>query len=220
DYLGKGLLELATAEVNRAVSRGADRGLATSLLGEIYARRGLHGEALERFRSARESHPDDPRTLLGEASALLALSRFSEALSVADQLVGVTPRAPEARVTRARARLATGDAAGASIDIEAAIAEAPGRPDLLLLQGEVFRAVGEPEAALESCRAALAYDARLAPAWMTIAEVEEARGQEGPAREALEQVLRILPVHAGATMRLAELLCRTERPGQAVTRLA
>ena len=36
-------------------------------LGEVFMRRGLHGEALERFREAREGLPEDPAVLNGTA---------------------------------------------------------------------------------------------------------------------------------------------------------
>src|SRR5213078_4473205 len=52
DYESKGMMDLAVAEAMRAVQRGADKGLAATLIGDIYARRGLHGEALERYRDA------------------------------------------------------------------------------------------------------------------------------------------------------------------------
>src|SRR5205814_1120039 len=53
DYVSKGMMDLAVAEAMRAVQRGADRGQAATMIGDIYARRGLHGEALERYREAR-----------------------------------------------------------------------------------------------------------------------------------------------------------------------
>ena len=52
---------------------------AQTLLGDIYARRGLHGEALERYREARESNPGDRSAALGELRGLVALDRAAEA---------------------------------------------------------------------------------------------------------------------------------------------
>jgi len=220
DYLAKGLLELATAEVNRAVGRGAPRALAGVLLGEVYARRGLHGEALDRFRAAREVVPDDPRALLGESFALLALDRAGEALPLADRLVALSPRLADGLVARARARLATDQAAGALADIRAAAELAPGRADLYLLEGTASRRLGETDAALSACRAALAVDARLAQAWVEIAEIEEEREHAPEAREAYRRVLEILPTHGPALLALGRLLCHAGRPGEAVTLLA
>src|SRR5256714_516562 len=60
DYVSKGLMDVAAAEAVRAVQRGADRAEAAVLLGDIFARRGLHGEALERYHEARGLAPDRP----------------------------------------------------------------------------------------------------------------------------------------------------------------
>ena len=57
DYIGKGLLDLALAEVSRATARGAPRAAAAVLLGDVFAKRGLYGEALERYREARAGGP-------------------------------------------------------------------------------------------------------------------------------------------------------------------
>jgi hypothetical protein len=72
DYVSKGLMDLAASEAARAVQRGADRGDAAVLLGDIFARRGLHGEALERYREARALDEARPDALLGEVRALMA----------------------------------------------------------------------------------------------------------------------------------------------------
>src|SRR4030095_3532728 len=53
EYLGMGLYERAAAEVSRALARGAPRVDGYCLLGDIYARQGVHGEALERYREAK-----------------------------------------------------------------------------------------------------------------------------------------------------------------------
>src|SRR5687768_505752 len=53
DYIAKGLLDLALAEVSRATTRGAPKAAAAVLLGDVFAKRGLYGEALERYRQAR-----------------------------------------------------------------------------------------------------------------------------------------------------------------------
>src|SRR5256886_2146445 len=57
DYVSKGLMDVAAAEAVRAVQRGASRAEAGVLLGDIFAKRGLHGEALERYREARSLDP-------------------------------------------------------------------------------------------------------------------------------------------------------------------
>src|SRR5207247_11099132 len=65
DYVSKGLLDVAAAETMRAVQRGASRAHAGVLLGDIFAKRGLHGEAPERYRAVRALEPDRPDARLG-----------------------------------------------------------------------------------------------------------------------------------------------------------
>src|SRR5690606_24278328 len=95
DLLAKGLVESASAEVHRTLRRGGATAAGIALLGEIFARRGLHGEALERFRQAKLELPNDPGVLAGEAAALLGLDRAEEAREVADRLVELAPDQPE-----------------------------------------------------------------------------------------------------------------------------
>ena len=97
-------MDLAVAEAMRAVQRGADRGHAATLLGDIYARRGLHGEALERYREARTLEPANAAAALGEVKSLLAMQRPAEALPLAEELVAGKPENVEVLVGVAGAR--------------------------------------------------------------------------------------------------------------------
>ena len=65
DYLAKGMLDRAVVEANRALVRGAPNAEGFAILGDIFMRQGLFGEALERFRSARQGAPLDARLLAG-----------------------------------------------------------------------------------------------------------------------------------------------------------
>src|SRR6185503_14889742 len=49
DYLSKGLYDRASAEINRAIGRGHARADGMALLGDVFAKQGLFGEALERY---------------------------------------------------------------------------------------------------------------------------------------------------------------------------
>src|SRR5439155_642389 len=147
----------ATAEAVRAVQRGADKGDAAVLLGDIFAKRGLHGEALERYREARALYPQRADALLGEVKALLALggARVEEARALAEQLLALTPDDVEALVAVAKGRAAAGDAAGALTALQQAQTRAPARADLHKLQGDVALKVGDKRGALAAYRAAL-----------------------------------------------------------------
>ena len=94
DYLGMGLYERAAAEVSRALLRGAPRVDGYTLLGDIYSRQGVYGEALERYREAQaRSARHACVRAIGEASALLAMGRGGEARPLAEALLCVEPAA-------------------------------------------------------------------------------------------------------------------------------
>lgn len=219
DLLDKGLLEAATGEVSDVIRRGGEVAVGTVLLGRIFARRGLHGEALERFRAALVDRPEDPDLLLGLADALLALGRGPEALETATRLVALTPGQGDALAVRARARQLTGDLDGAGADAEDASRRLPGRADLLMLVGSIAREAGDRDAARTACQAALQLDPGLVQAWYELGTVEEELGRSGEARAAYRQAVRLLPTHLEATLALAFALRREGSPDEAVNLL-
>jgi len=220
DYLSKGLLELAASEAARAVQRGADRGNATVLLGTVFSQRGLHGEALERYREARALDPARPDALLGEVRALLALDHLDEARALAEQLLGLTPDDVEALVAAAKCRAAGGDSAGALTALQQAQTRAPARADLRKLQGDVALKVGDPSGALTAYRSALELDPGYVQVWLELGRLHELKEEWAPAEQAYEQALEKLPTFYEAALGLADLLRRVGRARHAVTRLA
>jgi hypothetical protein len=50
DYLSKGLLDRASAEASRVLGRGGEAVEGLTLLGDVFAKQGAYGEALERYR--------------------------------------------------------------------------------------------------------------------------------------------------------------------------
>lgn len=215
DYVTKGMLELATAELARARARGADPARAAALLGDIFARRGFHGEALERYREARAARPDDPDAILGEVRALLSLDRAVEAVPLADELAERRGRDPEVLVARARVKLAAGDAAAALACVRDALGAAPGRPDLYQLQAIICARMGDAAAALEACQLALRVDNGLVQVWYELGQLEEQRENWTGARAAYLRALDLLPTFAEASLALADLLRRIESPAAA-----
>src|SRR2546423_10597610 len=120
DYVSKGLMDVAAAEAVRAVQRGASRADAAVLLGDIFAKRGLHGEALERYREARALETDRVEARLGEVKALFALGgrRAEEARALAEELLALAPDHVDALVAAARGRAPAGDAAPAPTPLQ------------------------------------------------------------------------------------------------------
>jgi tetratricopeptide (TPR) repeat protein len=216
DYIAKGLLDLASAELSRAAGRGAPTGATAVLLGDIFAKRGLYGEALERYREARAVAPDDPDATLGEIRALLSLGWAGDAAPLADELAHRVRGDVEVLVARARVRLAVNDALGALDCIREAQTLAPGRPDLFHLQAQVSARLGDRSAALAAFNAALQLDPSLVRVWFELGGIEEERGNWSAARAAYERALDLLPTYGAAARALADLLRRTETPRAAI----
>jgi len=220
DYVSKGMMELAVAEATRAVQRGADAGQAATLLGDIYARRGLHGEALERYREARTLDAANAVAALGEVKSLLAMHRAAEALPLAEALVAKAPEDVEILVATAKARAATGDAAGALTALQQAQTRAPARADLHKLQGDIALKVGERQGARSAYRSALDLDAGFVQVWLDLGRLHEQDEEWADAQRAYEAALEALPTFHEAALALADLLRRIGSVRAAVVRLA
>src|SRR3989449_2118750 len=175
DYVSKGLMDVAAAEAVRAVQRGASRAEAGVLLGDIFAKRGLHGEALERYREARSLEPGRADARLGEVKALFALGgpRAEEARALAEELLELTPDNVDALVAAAKGRAAGGDAAGALTALQQAQTRAPGRADLHKLQGDIAVKVGDKAGALAAYRSALELDRGYVQVWLDLGRLHE-----------------------------------------------
>ncbi|HUK21091.1 MAG TPA: tetratricopeptide repeat protein [Gemmatimonadales bacterium] len=220
DYVSKGLMDLAAAEAVRAVQRGADPVDASVLLGEIFARRGLHGEALERYREARSTNGARSDALLGEVKALFSLGRDEEARGLAEQLLERTPDDVEALVVVAKGRAAGGDAAGALTVLGRAQTRAPQRADLRKLQGDVAAKVGDRTGALAAYRAALELDPGYGQVWLELGRLHEQREDWGEAERSYDRALDVLPTFYEAALARADLLRRIGRLREAIARLA
>ncbi len=220
DYVSKGLFDLAAAEALRAMQRGADRADATTLVGDLYAKRGLHGEALERYREVRALDPDRTDARLGEIKALLAMNRAAEAIGPAEELLVLAPNDVESLLVVAKARAAEGDAAAALTALQQAQSRAPARADLHKLQGDVLVKVGDRGGALAAYRAALELDQGFVAVWVELGRIHEQREEWAEAQRAYERALAELPTFHEAAMAIADLQRRMGRLAPAIARLA
>ncbi|MEO8199110.1 MAG: tetratricopeptide repeat protein [Gemmatimonadota bacterium] len=216
ECISKGLLERAAAELDRAIGRGASKAAAAILSGHIFAKRGLHGEALERYREARLELATDDDAALGEIKALLALDRSKEAGTLAEDIVVRRHDNVEILVAAARTRLANGNPVGALDLVKEAQVRAPGRPDLLQLQARVAVRLGDIPAAIEAYQGALQLDGSLAQVWCDLGSLEEQRENWAGARASYERALDLLPTFVEAALALADLLRRTDSPASAL----
>ena len=211
DYLAKGMLDRAVAEANRALARGAPTAEGFGILGDIFMRQGLFGEALERFRSARAAAPADPKLLAGEARALLALDRVIEARVTAEALLNVDGGSVEALLLTAAARARAGDPGAARELLRSARRLAPARADVLKEFGDVARAAGDIDGAITAYRNALDLDRDFAVVHYELAQLLVGRGEHAKAEESLLAALEAVPTYVEAMLALASVRRRFGR---------
>ncbi|MBA3889353.1 MAG: tetratricopeptide repeat protein [Gemmatimonadaceae bacterium] len=219
DYLAKGLLDRAAAEVSRALQRGAPQDDGLALLGNVFARQGLYGEALERFREARTLAPDNATAQLGEAASLLRLNRASEARPLAEAALAAAPEDIDRLMLVATARAETGDPAAALNALDVARRVAPMRPDVHHKIAEIAESLGDFEGAIGSYRHALALDSDLAIVRVRLARLLSQKGMLKDAEHELLAALDTVPTYAEASLELAVLRRRTYRPADALSLL-
>jgi tetratricopeptide (TPR) repeat protein len=205
DYLAMGLYERAAAEVSRALARGGSRVDGYSLLGDIYARQGAYGEALDRYREAKREAPTTYRPAIGEATALLAMGRGGEARPIAEAMLSAGPPDIEVLMLVAAARAATGDPAAALNALEQARKLAPLRADVHQRTGDIAASVGDFDGAIAAYRHALELDQDYAVVRFQLARLLRGKGMLREAEAELEGALDAVPTYAEATLELASL---------------
>lgn len=146
--------EKAKAHLVRALALGSQDGLTAGLLGYCHARDGHHQAALDAYRLAMLTQPEERQWILGEAQALLALKRPREAASLLQSLLGGSDLSTWLAQADAWNELDESLAAAANLEI---VHRAGGlEPDALLSLGHLYLQNDLPALALERYRAALA----------------------------------------------------------------
>ena len=146
-------------------------------------------------------------TWLGACTTRGPVTRIADGETLAGR-----PIAPEAyaAVLRASVLEARGDAPGALAELERALDEDPGSPEIvtriarLLCQNAGSRDVAEE--ALSNFEDALALDPSYAPAWLGLAECREQQKDPKGALEAAERAVTFDPQNVVATRTVARLL--------------
>lgn len=216
DLLSKGFFDRAQAEATRALTRGGDAGRGNTLLGDIFARQGLWGEALERYRVARATAPEYAPAMTGEATALLRLGRANEARLVAESVLHRQPLDIETLMLAAAARGEAGDPAAALAALDEARRVAPMRADVHKHIGDIARRLGDFDGAVAAYRDALMLDGHYAVVRYQLASVLEQREEFREAEQELLLALEAVPTYAEATLKLCALRRRLDRPDHAL----
>jgi len=216
DFLSKGFLDRASAEISRMLGRGAPEGEGTALQAEIFARQGLYGEALERFREAQRLDGSLTLARIGEVRCLIRLGRPAEARPIAERLVSEGPNDVETLMLAASACADTGNPASALALLADARGVAPHRADVLQMTGDVSRRIGDVDAAIDAYRAALDLDEGFVIVRVQLARLLEEKGDNIGAEQELVAALEALPTYADGALALAVLRRRLGRYEEAL----
>jgi len=219
DFLSKGLYDRASAEINRAIGRGNDRGEGLALLGDVYAKQGLFGEALERYLEALRARPQLRAALIGQIRSLLQLGRASEARPSAERLLAEEPRDCDVILLTATACAESGDPAQALSLLDSARRVAPMRADVRSKIGDIARTLGDEDGAIAAYRDALQLDPDLAVVRYQLAQLLQGKGQNREAEAELAAAIDTVPTYADAILELATLRRRLGYPDDAVSLL-
>lgn len=215
-----GRLDQATETARRVRSPAPAVAEAQIVLGDLFARRGLHGEALERYRAALATLPASREAMLGVLRAQLAQGRGAGAAADAHEAVRRHAGDGVMLATAAFVFLATRDGAAALGRARAACVLAPDTALAHEAHAEALDARGERLAAAEALSRAIEREPGSPRLWRRLAELELARGDATAARGAFRRSLELLPTYAEAALGLARLELRLNEPTLAIGVLA
>jgi tetratricopeptide (TPR) repeat protein len=219
DFLSKGLYDRASAEISRAMARGSARAEGLALLGDVYLKQGLYGEALDRYRESLHLEPCTRRATIGEAWCLVRLGRAQEARPIAERLLADDHGDVDVLMLTATACAEAGDPAAALGVLDVARRVAPMRADIQQKMGDIARSLGDREGAISAYRHALELDHDFAIVRFQLARLLQSKGQQREAEQELVAALDAVPTYAEAALELATLRRRLSRPSEALTLL-
>jgi tetratricopeptide (TPR) repeat protein len=225
DYLSKGLLDRALAEIRRVAVAGADPVHAALLTAQIFLRQGLDGEALERFDAAYarlEGQPwsaDHARALAGRARALLRLHRVPDARDAADEVRAHEPDHLETLQVLGEVLVLEGEADEAVRVFSRACELSPRDPGLLRHLGRAAVAAGKEGDSERALRRAVAIDPDFVAAHVDLGRILLAAGRVDEAVAECQAALDVLPTYSDASFLLATAQRRAGRFGDAVAAL-
>ena len=215
--VAQGKLDDATETAQRALRAGADRREFLLLQGDIYLRRGLAGEAVERFNevlaeittsddlSAETTESIVGRALAGAARCFLELGRIGEAVEAAQRLVQISANDTNALRLLGRALARVNDFNRAIIVLEQAQAATPNDATLFAELGEAYQGAGQLQQAEAALRRAVELDEFAISARVMLGRILAAAGRRDDAAAEFRSALEFLPSHGEAAFALADL---------------
>ncbi len=212
--------DAAHALVRRRLADGLPRADASLVQGEVFLAQGMHGEALERFREARDAGAWPVAAVTGEVRALAGIHRHEDALPLTEWLDRETSPSVDTLLLIAEVYREVGKSAEARDALDRAVQQAPRRADVHAASGALARQLGDLEAAIASLQAAVSLDAAMVDAHVELSELLEAADDRVTAERQLIRATGIDPLHAGAALALGRLRREDGRAAASIADLA
>jgi len=147
--------EKAKTHLVRALELGSQDGLTAGLLGYCHARDEHHQAALDAYRLAMLTQPDERQWRLGEAQALQALGHSREAASIYQSIISDDPAGTSIWLAQADAWIALNETQKAAANLEIVHRIGALDPSATLSLGHLYLQSSLPELAFERYRAAI-----------------------------------------------------------------
>jgi len=207
ECLQAGLHERASAAASAALARGAPRVAGLTLLADVFAAQGYHGEALERYQEAASLDAAAVDARLGELRMLRETGRRALACDAATSLLGTHGARADVLALAALA-LVDGDEPNAGRDALDRAVNAlcdGGTATAWTDVASAWRALGARDAELDACRRAVALAPSRWPLRLCAARALAALDMRDEAEAELTALLRDHPPCADARLELAAL---------------
>jgi tetratricopeptide (TPR) repeat protein len=189
---------------------------------DLFSRTDRVSENIQELKQvlALDPRSADAHMLLGIAYATLGTSELKgEAIGELRQALELNPRLVEVRFYLARLYLDLGRPARARDELDAALAQTPGHPELLALLGEAERQLKNPRRAIEVTRQALQADSTFGPARYYLGLALLDAGQRDEGIKELEQIVRAGAPVADAYLSLGAAYLDAGRTDDAIAAL-
>ncbi len=150
-----GKFKEAKSHLIRALELGANDGLTAGLLAYCHSLDGHHQAALDAYRLALLTQPEERQWKLGSAQALLALGHSREAASILQSLIDATPGESSPWLVQSDAWIDLDEELRAVANLEIVHRSGSLEPNATLSLGHLYLQNGLPDLALDRYRAAV-----------------------------------------------------------------
>lgn len=188
---------MVKATLERITGNPKDFPNGRQLAGDFYFRSGSFDDALREYEAGIQQNPDSRKDLQKRIVEVMNLSgRRSDAVALADKLVGEFSDDPEAQAIRASLKMRGGSRADldASIkELQAVITRMPDNPVVRFNLGEALMARGDTEPARVQFNEAIKLRPSYLPPKMALARIHLLKGEFPKAKQLSDEILQVAP---------------------------